>query len=109
MTLIQFVVIAKGSERVAEVGACFTLDAMPGKPMSIDAELRSGAISQDEARRRRRTLQRESEFYGSMDGAMKFVKGDAIAGIVITVINIELQSGTRSPMPTARDRGANRP
>jgi len=88
LTLIQFVVIAKGSERVAEVGARFTLDAMPGKQMSVDAELRSGAISQDEARRRRRTLQRESEFYGSMDGAMKFVKGDAIAGIVITVINI---------------------
>jgi type III secretion protein V len=88
LTLIQFLVVAKGSERVAEVGARFTLDAMPGKQMSIDAELRSGAISQDEARRRRNTLQRESEFFGSMDGAMKFVKGDAIAGIVITVINI---------------------
>jgi type III secretion protein V len=88
LTLIQFLVVAKGSERVAEVGARFTLDAMPGKQMSIDAELRSGAISQDEARRRRQVLQRESEFYGSMDGAMKFVKGDAIAGIVITVINI---------------------
>ncbi|MBO6939212.1 MAG: type III secretion system export apparatus subunit SctV [Deltaproteobacteria bacterium] len=88
LTLIQFLVIAKGSERVAEVGARFTLDAMPGKQMSIDAELRSGAISQDEARRKRASLQRESQFYGAMDGAMKFVKGDAIAGIVITVVNI---------------------
>ncbi|MCA9582663.1 MAG: FHIPEP family type III secretion protein, partial [Myxococcales bacterium] len=88
LTLIQFVVIAKGSERVAEVGARFTLDAMPGKQMSIDAELRSGAISQEVAQARRRFLQRESEFFGSMDGAMKFVKGDAIAGIVITIINI---------------------
>ncbi|MEM9072164.1 MAG: type III secretion system export apparatus subunit SctV [Myxococcota bacterium] len=88
LTLIQFLVIAKGSERVAEVGARFTLDAMPGKQMSIDAELRAGAISQDEARDKRSMLQRESQFYGAMDGAMKFVKGDAIAGIVITVINI---------------------
>ncbi len=88
LTLIQFLVVAKGSERVAEVGARFTLDAMPGKQMSIDAELRSGAIDQSEARRRRGVLQRESEFYGSMDGAMKFVKGDAIAGIIVTVINI---------------------
>ncbi|MFO0708815.1 MAG: type III secretion system export apparatus subunit SctV [Sandaracinus sp.] len=88
LTLIQFLVIAKGSERVAEVGARFTLDAMPGKQMAIDAELRTGAIGQDEARRRRRLLQRESQFYGAMDGAMKFVKGDAIAGIVITVVNI---------------------
>jgi type III secretion protein V len=88
LTLIQFLVIAKGSERVAEVGARFTLDAMPGKQMSIDAELRSGGLSQDEARKRRATLQRESQFYGAMDGAMKFVKGDAIAGIVITLVNI---------------------
>ncbi len=88
LTLIQFLVIAKGSERVAEVGARFTLDAMPGKQMSIDAELRSGAISQDEARRRRATLERESQFYGAMDGAMKFVKGDAIAGIVIIAVNL---------------------
>ncbi|GAB4216744.1 MAG: SctV family type III secretion system export apparatus subunit BcrD [Sandaracinaceae bacterium] len=88
LTLIQFLVIAKGSERVAEVGARFTLDAMPGKQMAIDAELRTGAIGQDEARRRRRMLQRESQFYGAMDGAMKFVKGDAIAGIVITVVNV---------------------
>ncbi len=88
LTLIQFIVVAKGSERVAEVGARFTLDAMPGKQMSIDAELRSGAIDQEEAQRRRRNLQRESEFFGSMDGAMKFVKGDAIASIIITLVNI---------------------
>ena len=88
LTLIQFLVIAKGSERVAEVGARFTLDAMPGKQMSIDADLRTGAISQDDARKKRKTIQREAQFYGSMDGAMKFVKGDAIAGIVITTVNI---------------------
>jgi type III secretion protein V len=88
LTIIQFVVIAKGSERVAEVGARFTLDAMPGKQMAIDAELRSGAIDGAEARRRRRTLGRESQFYGAMDGAMKFVKGDVIAGFLITLINV---------------------
>ncbi len=88
LTLIQFIVIARGAERVAEVGARFTLDAMPGKQMAIDAELRTGAISQEEARRRRKLLGRESQFYGAMDGAMKFVKGDAIAGIVITAINV---------------------
>ncbi len=88
LTIIQFVVIAKGGERVAEVGARFVLDAMPGKQMAIDAELRAGSIDGNEARRRRRTLSRESQFYGSMDGAMKFVKGDVIASLVITVINI---------------------
>ena len=88
LTIIQFIVIAKGSERVAEVGARFVLDAMPGKQMAIDAELRSGGIDGVEARRRRRSLARESQFYGSMDGAMKFVKGDVIASLVITVINI---------------------
>jgi type III secretion protein V len=88
LTIIQFVVIAKGGERVAEVGARFVLDAMPGKQMAIDAELRSGAIDGNEARRRRRALARESQFYGSMDGAMKFVKGDVIASLVITVVNI---------------------
>jgi type III secretion protein V len=87
LTTIQFIVIAKGSERVAEVGARFVLDAMPGKQMAIDAELRSGAIDGNEARRRRRLLQRESQFYGAMDGAMKFVKGDVIASIVILVVN----------------------
>jgi type III secretion protein V len=88
LTVIQFVVIAKGGERVAEVGARFVLDAMPGKQMAIDAELRSGSIDGSEARRRRRALSRESQFYGSMDGAMKFVKGDVIASLIITVINI---------------------
>ncbi|MCL2724154.1 MAG: flagellar biosynthesis protein FlhA [Polyangiaceae bacterium] len=88
LTIIQFVVIAKGGERVAEVSARFVLDAMPGKQMAIDAELRAGTIDGNEARRRRRTLSRESQFYGSMDGAMKFVKGDVIASLVITVVNI---------------------
>jgi len=88
LTLIQFVVIAKGSERVAEVAARFTLDAMPGKQMAIDADLRSGMIDQSAARSRRQDLERESQMYGSMDGAMKFVKGDAIAGILITLVNI---------------------
>ncbi|MBI3072262.1 MAG: type III secretion system export apparatus subunit SctV [Deltaproteobacteria bacterium] len=88
LTLIQFIVVAKGAERVAEVSARFTLDAMPGKQMAIDADLRAGAVDMDEARRRRREVQRESELYGSMDGAMKFVKGDAIAGILIAVVNI---------------------
>ncbi len=88
LALIQFLVIAKGSERVAEVGARFTLDAMPGKQMAIDAELRSGAIDGVEARKRRRTLGRESQFYGAMDGAMKFVKGDVIASFLITAINL---------------------
>ena len=88
LTLIQFIVIAKGSERVAEVGARFVLDAMPGKQMAIDAELRSGTLDGVEARKRRRSLARESQFYGSMDGAMKFVKGDVIASVIITVINI---------------------
>jgi type III secretion protein V len=88
LTIIQFVVIAKGSERVAEVGARFVLDAMPGKQMAIDAEARSGAIDGNEARRRRRQLARESQFYGAMDGAMKFVKGDVIASVIITFINI---------------------
>ena len=88
LTVIQFIVIAKGSERVAEVAARFVLDAMPGKQMAIDAEVRSGTIDGNEARRRRRQLSRESQFYGSMDGAIKFVKGDVIASLVITVVNI---------------------
>jgi type III secretion protein V len=88
LTIIQFIVIAKGSERVAEVGARFALDAMPGKQMAIDAELRGGTIDGNEARRRRRLLQRESQFYGAMDGAMKFVKGDVIASLVILVVNL---------------------
>ena len=88
ITLVQFLVITKGSERVAEVAARFTLDAMPGKQMSIDADLRAGSIDFKVARKRRQALAKESQFYGAMDGAMKFVKGDAIAGIIITVINI---------------------
>jgi type III secretion protein V len=88
LTIIQFLVIAKGSERVAEVAARFALDAMPGKQMAIDAELRAGSIDAAEARRRRRALGRESQFYGAMDGAMKFVKGDVIAGLIITAVNI---------------------
>ena len=88
LTIIQFIVIAKGSERVAEVGARFVLDAMPGKQMAIDAELRAGSLDGNEARRRRRQLSRESQFYGAMDGAMKFVKGDVIASLVITIVNI---------------------
>jgi type III secretion protein V len=88
LTLIQFLVIAKGSERVSEVAARFTLDAMPGKQMSIDADLRAGAFDLDEARRRRSAVQRESQLYGAMDGAMKFVKGDAIAGLIMTAINL---------------------
>ncbi len=88
LTLIQYLVIAKGSERVAEVGARFTLDAMPGKQMGIDAELRAGAITGEEAQQRRRQLSREGQFYGAMDGAMKFVKGDVIASILIALVNI---------------------
>ncbi len=88
ITIVQFVVIAKGAERVAEVSARFTLDAMPGKQMSIDGDLRTETIDQAEAGRRRRDLENESKLYGAMDGAMKFVKGDAIAGLIITVINI---------------------
>jgi len=87
LTTIQFIVIAKGSERVAEVAARFVLDAMPGKQMAIDAELRGGSIDGNEARRRRRLLQRESQFYGAMDGSMKFVKGDVVASIIIVVVN----------------------
>jgi len=86
--LVNFIVIAKGAERVSEVAARFTLDALPGKQMSIDADLRAGIINIEQALERRTTLQRESQMYGAMDGAMKFVKGDAIAGIIITLINI---------------------
>lgn len=88
LVLIQFIVITKGAERVAEVAARFTLDAMPIKGMAIDADLNAGAIEQEEATKRRLDLQREADFYGAMDGASKFVKNDAIAGIIITVINL---------------------
>ena len=88
LTIVQFVVITKGSERVAEVAARFSLDAMPGKQMSIDGDLRAGTIDMDEARRRRNMVQKESQLYGAMDGAMKFVKGDAIAGLIIVAVNL---------------------
>jgi type III secretion protein V len=88
LTLIQFIVITKGAERIAEVAARFTLDAMPGKQLGIDAELRAGHIDATEAQRRRAALGRESQLFGSMDGAMKFVKGDAIAGVAILAVNI---------------------
>lgn len=88
ITVIQFMVITKGSGRVAEVSARFTLDAMPGKQMSIDADLNTGVIDENEARERRNKIQQEADFYGSMDGASKFVKGDSVVGLIITVINI---------------------
>src|SRR6185503_7163353 len=86
--VVNFIVIAKGAERVSEVAARFTLDAMPGKQMSIDADLRAGSIDMEAGKKKRRDLERESQLFGAMDGAMKFVKGDAIASIIITVINI---------------------
>ncbi|HCU84880.1 MAG TPA: flagellar biosynthesis protein FlhA, partial [Methylophilus sp.] len=88
LTIINFTVITKGAGRIAEVGARFTLDAMPGKQMAIDADLNAGLIGEDEARRRRKEVGQESEFYGAMDGASKYVRGDAIAGILIIIINI---------------------
>lgn len=88
LVIINFIVITKGAGRVAEVGARFTLDAMPGKQMAIDAELNAGLIERDEAKKRRTKIEKEADFYGSMDGASKFVRGDAIAGIIITLINI---------------------
>lgn len=88
ITIVQFIVITKGSERVAEVAARFSLDAMPGKQMSIDGDMRAGVIDMNEAKRRRGLVEKESQLYGSMDGAMKFVKGDAIAGLIIIVVNI---------------------
>lgn len=88
ITLVQFMVVTKGSERVAEVAARFTLDALPGKQMSIDADLNAGLIDAEQAKDRRKKLERESTFFGSMDGANKFVKGDAVAGIVIVLVNV---------------------
>ncbi len=88
LVVVNFIVITKGSTRIAEVGARFTLDAIPGKQMSIDADLSSGLINEKEAQHRRRELEEESSFFGSMDGASKFVRGDAIAGLIITAINI---------------------
>lgn len=88
LVIIQFVVITKGAERVSEVAARFTLDAMPGKQMSIDADLNAGLISEQDAKKRREKIEQEADFYGAMDGASKFVKGDAIAGIIIVLVNI---------------------
>ncbi len=88
LVLINFIVITKGSVRTSEVAARFTLDAIPGKQMSIDADLNAGIITDDQARDRRKDLEREADFYGSMDGAIRFVRGDAIAGIIITIINV---------------------
>src|ERR671938_1244799 len=88
LTIIQFVVITNGAGRVAEVGARFTLDAMPGKQMAIDADLNTGQITDEQARKRRAEVAQEADFYGAMDGASKFVKGDAMAGIMITGINL---------------------
>ena len=88
LVVINFVVITKGAGRIAEVSARFTLDAMPGKQMAIDADLNAGLIGEDEARRRRREISQEAEFYGAMDGASKFVRGDAVAGIIILLVNI---------------------
>jgi type III secretion protein V len=88
ITIVQLVVVARGAERVAEVAARFALDAMPGKQMAIDAELRTGSIDAETARKRRQDLERESQLYGAMDGAMRFVKGDAVAAIMIVVINL---------------------
>src|SRR5690606_19799577 len=88
LVIVNFVVITKGSGRIAEVAARFTLDAMPGKQMAVDADLSAGLIDEAEARRRRKDLEDESSFFGAMDGASKFVRGDAVAGLLITVINI---------------------
>lgn len=88
LVVINFVVITKGAGRIAEVGARFTLDAMPGKQMAIDADLNAGLIGEEEARRRRADVAKEADFYGSMDGASKFVRGDAVAGLVIMVVNV---------------------
>ena len=88
LALINFIVITKGAGRIAEVAARFTLDAMPGKQMAIDAELNAGMINETEARLRRRKVEQEADFYGAMDGASKFVRGDAIAAILITLINV---------------------
>ncbi len=104
LTLVQLLVVAKGAERVAEVAARFTLDALPGKQMAIDAELRAGALDEAGARRRRRAVERESQLYAAMDGALKFVKGDAIAGIAIVLVNVT--GGLVAGMLRGMDAGA---
>ena len=101
LTLVQLLVVAKGAERVAEVAARFGLDALPGKQMSIDADLRAGLLDEAQARRRRRALERESQLHGAMDGALKFVKGDAVAGLAIVLVNVVggLAAGLARGMP----------
>ena len=101
LTIVQFLVISKGAERVAEVGARFTLDAMPGKQMSIDADMRAGVIDMEEAQRRREAISQESKMFGAMDGAMKFVKGDSIAGMIVAVINIVWAAASSASPSTA--------
>ena len=120
LVVIQFVVITNGAGRVAEVAARFTLDAMPGKQMAIDADLNAGQITDQEARRRREQISREADFYGAMDGASKFVKGDAMAGILIVAINLlggigvgvaparDGLRGGRAHVPAAHDRRRSR-
>ncbi len=105
LTIVQFVVITKGAERVAEVAARFSLDAMPGKQMSIDGDMRAGTIDMNEAKRRRSVVEKESQLYGAMDGAMKFVKGDAIAGLIIVAVNLlgGILIGTMQRSMTAGD------
>ena len=88
LVMVNFVVITKGSGRIAEVAARFTLDSMPGKQMAIDADLSSGLIDEDQAKLRRKELEQESTFFGAMDGASKFVRGDAVAGLIIVAINV---------------------
>ena len=104
LVIIQFVVITRGAGRISEVAARFTLDAMPGKQMGVDADLNAGLITEEQARTRRSAIEREADFYGAMDGATKFVRGDAIAGIIIALVNIiggliigVLQRGLRLP------------
>ena len=111
LVIINFMVITKGAGRIAEVGARFVLDAMPGKQMAIDADLNAGLIGEDEAKKRRAEVAQEADFYGSMDGASKFVRGDAVAGLVIMVVNIigglligMMQHDLGLPMPPARIR-----
>ena len=112
IVLMQFIVITKGAERVAEVAARFNLDAMPGKQMAIDADLSSGLINEQQAKDRRQKVQREADFYGAMDGATKIVKGDAVMSLITTAINLIggsvigiLQSGGSIPMPSLYSGG----
>jgi flagellar biosynthesis protein FlhA len=106
LVVIQFVVITKGATRISEVAARFTLDAMPGKQMGVDSDLNAGLITEHEARKRRRAIEHEADFYGAMDGATKFVRGDAVAGIIITIVNISVGfiigvfQRSASPSPT---------